>query len=316
MTDRAAAPSLAMPYMVMLVTPLFFSTNIIFGRFVADETDPFVLATVRWSAVALILLPFAFLRSRTTIITVVKSHWRLLLLLGFLGMGICGGGVYWGLQMTTATNATLIYSTAPILIIFLERLFKGRTIVGREVFGAILAFFGVGWIVLGGDVGRLATFSLNPGDLLIAFAALSWAGYSILYRDEGLSKLDNISLFAVVAVFGALANLPFAAADLARGTGLPETQAAWWAVGGIIVIASLVAFSGFQYGVRALGASLAGLFMYLMTPFGVALAVIFLGERLELFHVIGIVAVMVGVGAATFPAQIASRFGLRSAQPR
>lgn len=307
MSERAASPSLALPYAVMIATPLFFSTNIIFGRYVAEDTAPFVLAFLRWSAVAAILLPIAMMRKRLVLAAVLGDHWRLLVVLGVLGMGICGGGVYLGLTQTTATNATLIYSVSPVLIIVLERVFRGRPIAAREGLGTALAFAGVAWIVLRGDLATLLTLSFNPGDLLIAFAALSWAGYSILYRSEGLGRLDNMSLFALVAAFGALANLPFAALDLVQGEGLPATPQAWWAAGGIVAISSLLAFSGFQFGVRALGASIAGLFMYLMTPFGVLLAVVFLGERLAGFHAIGIVLVLTGIAAATFPAALVQR---------
>lgn len=307
MSGRIEARSPALPYAVMIATPLFFSTNIVFGRFVAGETAPFVLAFLRWAAVAAILMPFALARARGPIVSVLRDHWRLLIVLGVLGMGVCGGGVYWGLEMTTATNGTLIYSVAPVLIILLERAFRGRPVKPREAVGTVLAFAGVAWIVLGGDLSALATLTFNPGDLLIALAALSWAGYSILYRTEGLARLDNASLFALVACFGALANLPLAALDLARSEGLPATPEAWWATAGIVVISSLLAFSGFQYGVRALGASIAGLFMYLMTPFGVLLAVVFLGERLAGFHAIGIVLVLTGIAAATFPAALTGR---------
>lgn len=307
MPERAASPSLALPYAVMIATPLFFSTNIIFGRFVAGETAPFVLAFLRWSAVAAILLPVAIARKGPMLTAVLADHWRLLIGLGVLGMGICGGGVYLGLTHTTATNATLIYSVSPVLIILLERAFRGRRIAPREALGTVLAFTGVAWIVLRGDPATLVGLSFNPGDLLIALAALAWAGYSILYRTEGLGRLDNLSLFALVAAFGAVANLPLAAIDLARGEGLPATADAWWATAGIVAISSLLAFSGFQYGVRALGASIAGLFMYLMTPFGVMLAVIFLGERLAAFHGIGIVLVLTGIAAATFPAALVER---------
>ena len=308
MSESGPSRSLTLPYAVMVLTPLFFSTNIIFGRYVADETAPFVLAFLRWAAVAAILMPWALWHDRPALTATLRRHWRLLAGLGVLGMGISGGGVYWGLEMTTATNATLIYSTAPVLIILLERVFRGRAIAGREAFGMALAFLGVGWIILRGDPSTLAKLSLNPGDLLIALAALSWAAYSILYRNEALSRLDNLSLFGLIACFGALANLPFAMIDLARGDGLPATPAAWQATAGIVVIASLMAFSGFQFGVRALGASLAGLFMYLMTPYGVLLAIVFLGERLEPFHGPGIAAVLIGIAVATFPKTVLAKF--------
>ena len=297
----------AFSYGVMLATSLFFSTNIIFGRYVVADTAPFVLATIRWAAVAAILMPFAITRSGAAMRQVLTRQWPLLALLGFLGMGICGGGVYLGLSMTTATNATLIYSVAPVLIILLEALFKGRKTGLREIAGAVLAFAGVTWIVLRGDVSRLATLQFNAGDLLIALAALSWAIYSILYRSRAVSGLDNVSLFALVAAFGALANLPLAMLDLAHGTGLPPTANAWKATAGIVVISSLMAFMGFQYGVRRLGASVAGLFMYLMTPWGVLMAVLFLGERLSGFHAVGIALVMTGVILATLPAALFAR---------
>ena len=46
------------PYLVMLVTPLFFSSNLIFGRLAIPEVAPFTLAFIRWTAAALILAPW------------------------------------------------------------------------------------------------------------------------------------------------------------------------------------------------------------------------------------------------------------------
>ncbi|MEL6922235.1 MAG: DMT family transporter, partial [Pseudomonadota bacterium] len=298
----AAVPSLSpIPYIVMLATALCFSTNIIFGRYVAPETHPFVLAFTRWLAVAAILAPFALSQSRGQIIKVVRENWPLLIALGVLGMGVSGGGVYWGLQMTTATNATLIYSVAPIVILILERIFRNRTIAGRELIGAAVAITGVAMIVLKGDLATLRAMQFNPGDLLIAAATLSWAGYSVLFKSPSLSATHAITLFCVIAAFGALANLPFAIVPLLSGSGLPGTPQAWQALGGIIVVSSLMAFTGYQFGVRRLGPSVAGLFMFLMTPFGVILAVTFLGETLATYQMIAIGAVMIGVITATFP---------------
>ncbi|MEL6437376.1 MAG: DMT family transporter [Pseudomonadota bacterium] len=296
----AVTPTSPVPYLVMLATALCFSTNIIFGRYVAPETHPFVLAFMRWAVVALILAPFA-LRKPSAAARLVRENWPLFIVLGVLGMGVSGGGVYLGLQMTTATNATLIYSVAPVLIILLERLFKGRDIAWREVIGMVVAFIGVATIVLKGDIATMFAVRFNPGDLLIAAATLSWALYSILFRSPRLAGSNAMTVFCVIAAFGALANLPFAIPALTAGEGVPQSAAGWRAVAGIVIISSLIAFSGYQFGVRQLGASIAGLFMFLMTPFGVLLAVTFLGETLARYQVIAVIAVMVGVATATFP---------------
>ena len=297
-----------LPFLVMIVAPAFFSTNLIFGRYVAPQTDPFVLAFIRWACVALILLPFALQSDAKAMRVIVRKHWLFFLLIGFLGMGISGSGVYLGLQYTTASNATLIYSITPILIVLLERAFVGRQSNMREAIGIVLALLGVSIIVLNGNLATLLQLNFNPGDLLIALAAISWAGYSILYRSERVSSLSSLVLFAIIALFGAVVNLPIAAYSVFQGAGLPGTSSAWLAIVGIVFISSLIAFSTYQYGVRALGASTAGLFMYLMTPYGVVMAVLFLDERLLAFHYFGIFLVMGGVITATLPKSIWTKF--------
>ncbi len=96
----------------MLLTPLFFSSNLIFGRSTIPEVAPFTLAFLRWSAAALLLSPFLWM-ARDRLRTYVSDHPVHWLVLGFLGMWICGAGVYYALQFTTATNGTLIYTTSP-----------------------------------------------------------------------------------------------------------------------------------------------------------------------------------------------------------
>lgn len=286
--------------LVMTVAPLFFSSNLIFGRYVTGDVAPFLLAFLRWSAVALLLLP-ALLAARCEATELLRRHWGLLSVLGFLGMGICGGGIYLALRHTTATNATLIYTTSPVLILLLERVFAGRRSSKREIVGTAVAFFGVATIVLRGSLENAIALAFNGGDLLVLLAAASWAGYSILYRSEPLREIGNLPLFGLVAIFGALANLPIAAWKVASGSALPQSPESWAAIAGIILISSLLAFSTYQFGVRRLGAAVAGVFMYLLPPYGVLMAILFLGEAFEPFHVAGIALVTVGVMTATFP---------------
>ncbi|MEX3008934.1 DMT family transporter [Hoeflea sp. TYP-13] len=301
LTPSGRSPRLAIAYVVMALTPLFFSTNIIFGRVTVPEVAPFTLAFLRWSFCALILLPFVF-KARREVIDVVRREPLLLLLLGFLGMWISGAGVYYSLQHTTATNGTLIYTTSPLMIILLERVFFDRTIRWRELGGMAVAFVGVAAILFQGSFNRFLSGSLNVGDVGFVLAAVSWAGYSILFRSGRLSKLPIMSLFGLVCAAGALLLLPFALFEFVSGAVMPVTGSAWQGIAGIVVFSSLLAFSGFQYGLRTLGASLTGIFMYLLPPYGVLLAVLFLGEKLQAFHVAGILLVLGGVSLATFPA--------------
>ena len=305
MDDRSKGRA-GLAVLVMLVTPLFFSTNLIFGRFVVDEVAPFTLAFLRWASVAIALAPF-LLRERGAAAAVLRGSAALVVLLGFLGMWICGALVYLALDMTTATNGTLIYTTSPVIILLIEAVFRGRRIGRREAIGSAVAFVGVAVIVLRGDLDALLTLDVNAGDLIFVGTAIAWAVYSILYRSPRLSTLSNLALFSAVAAAGAVTLLPFAAAELLGGAPMPRTASAWGGIAGIVVFSSLLAFSGFQFGVRRLGPSAAGVFMYLLPPYGVFLAVAFLGETFHAFHAAGIALVMGGIALATAPAALFRR---------
>lgn len=300
-SPQQAAPGAA-TYLVTSLAPLFFSTNLIFGRMVVPDVAPFTLAFIRWFSVALALAPFA-LRERAAVREALSRRALLILLLGFLGMWICGAMVYLGLRWTTATNAVLITTTSPMFMVVLEAIFLGAAIGLRQVAGSVLALAGVAVIVLRGQLSDLIGFSFSPGDLLVLLGAVSWAGYSILYRDEGLRRLPNLSLFCLVAAAGALLLAPFSIAEMLSGAPMPVTRQAWTGIAGIVLISSLLAFSTFQYGIRRIGASTAGVFMYLMPVYGVLLAVFALGEVLHAYHAVGIGLVMAGVVMATLPAR-------------
>lgn len=287
-------------YLVMVVAPLLFSTNLIFGRGVISDVSPFTLALMRWLAVAVALSPLMFVE-RKAIAALLRTQWLLLAVLAFLGMWLCGGAVYLALQWTTATNATLIYTTAPIIILLLEALFRGQPIGLREGVGAAIGFVGIVTIVMRGDIGAVLALDFNAGDLIILVAAIAWAGYSILLRAPPLQVLSTGSLLGLLALVGAVLLLPTAMIEWTLGARFPQTATAWGGVAGIVIFSSLLAFSAFQFGIRRLSASVAGVFMYLMPPYGVLLAALFLGEALHGFHIVGIVLVMGGVILATFP---------------
>ncbi|MDF2373731.1 MAG: DMT family transporter [Rhizobiaceae bacterium] len=298
--SSARKPHMTIAYMVMVITPLLFSTNVVFGRVTISEVAPFTLAFLRWTLCAVILSPFV-IRSLPQCLRLVRQHPGRILTLGFLGMWVSGGGVYYSLQYTTATNGTMIYTTSPLIIILLERLLFHRQIRWREMVGIVVAFCGVGVILFQGRIAHLLSGSLNIGDLGFLIAACAWAGYSILFRDERMSQLPILALFGLVSTAGSFLLLPFAAFDLVRGAAMPTTALAWQGIAGIVVFSSLLAFSGFQFGLRNLGASVSGIFMYLLPVYGVVLAVVFLGEKLHTYHFAGIALVLGGVLLATFP---------------
>lgn len=295
-------------WVIFLLVPVFFSSNLIFGRGVIGDIAPFITAFIRWAGSTLIMLP-ALYASRRACIAFVRENTLLWLVLGFLGMGICGGFVYWSLTETTASNATLIYTTSTLFIILFQWLFQGRGISLREGLGMVIAFAGVVAIVLKGDPGALLDFHFNLGDFGILAAAVAFAIYSLLLRKPVIAAMPPIALFGLIAFSGAIVLAPPAAYEFLTGAPVPDSPRDWLKIGGIILFASLAAFYCFQHAVRVFGPATAGVTLYMMPPVSIVMAVLFLGEAFEAYHLIGILLVTGGVILATAPAAFWRRLG-------
>jgi len=294
-------------WLLLVLMPLFFSTNPVFGRIAVDAVGPWTLAFLRWFLAFLLLAPFIagdFKRNRA----VLTRNAALIALLGFLGMWVCGGMFYYALSRTTATNGTLIYTTTPVLIIVLEALFRGRRIALREIFGIWLAFAGMVGIVTAGHPARILSLDINGGDAVVALSALAWAVYSVVLKREALSKIPGFVLLGAIALAGAVELFPFMVGETILTGKFPASLSEWTAIGGIVVFSSVLSFGTYQYGVRAVGPAVTGIFLYLLPIYGVALAILFIGEELHLFHVAGCVLVLGGVIVATLPLEVIRRW--------
>ena len=293
MTDRRFSI-----YLLLAAMPLFYSSNQVLGRYVVLSTPPVGLAFWRWAIAFMLLLPFCR-RGLRAHAPALRAAWPSLLTLGFLGMVICGAVVYEGLRHTTATNGTLIFSAAPVAIVILEWLWRGRRVSVVEGVGIAAALAGVLTILCRGDPDILLGLRFDIGDLGIVAGALSWSVYSLVLKRPALQALPTLPLFAAIAGAGTLLLAPGALLEALFVGGPPARGDVWLGILGLAIVPSLLAFLSFQIGVKAVGPSLTGIFAYLMPIYGVLMAVVFLGESFEPYHAAGMALTVSGVVLAT-----------------
>lgn len=275
---------------------MLMSSNVVIGRSAVDMVPPVGLAFWRWCLAGLIVLPFAWNGLRRYGPELWRCRYRVLLL-GALGMGVCGASVYIGVQDTTATNAALIYAASPAMILALDALFFAEPVGLRRALGILLAILGVGVIIARGDWAALTAFQFYRGDFLILLAALSWAFYSLLLQRLRIAA-PVVPTFVALCFAGALALLPFYVVESLTGRVVVFTPSALQTVGLVALAPSALAFLGYQKSVALLGPARTGLSMYFMPFWSAALAAIFLDESLALFHAAGLALVLAGVALA------------------
>lgn len=282
---------------LLFVAPALFASNMLTARATHDFFPPVALAFWRWTATLALLLPFTaatLWRYRAAVL----AEWRDLLVLGALGMGVCGAFVYIGADTTSATNIGLIYAASPILIVILARAFYGEPLGLRQAAGILLSLAGVVAIVCRGELQVLLALSFAPGDLWIVAAMAAWALYAILLRHRP-SALPMMARFAAIAGGGILVLLPFTVAEGLSGD-LPSLDARSFAtVGFLAVVASFGAYQVYALVQRILGAGPTSLLMYLIPVYNGFLAYLLLGEELHSYHLLGAALVLPGIFLAT-----------------
>ncbi|WP_316862394.1 DMT family transporter [uncultured Cohaesibacter sp.] len=293
-------------YLLFAVCPILLASNLIFGAVAVGTITPFTLAFLRWGLASLVILPFAWtslVRHRKLFL----QQWKLILLIAFLGMGICGSGVYMALRHSSATNGTLIYATPPLLIVVLEWAFRGRKISSREAIGIVLGLAGILFIVSKGHLETLLSIEFSFGDLLFVIAASSWAVYTVLSKNSVFNAVPTVGMFTIVGLTGAVIQIPFVIWENTQYVTITTHGSQWFSLAALVLFSSVGAFLAYQYLIRKLGPATAGLVMYLQPLAGVIMAVLFLDEAFRSFHLIGLILVMAGVLLATFPANLLKR---------
>lgn len=295
-SDTGASARHRLAAVLFWLLPAVWSSNYLIARAAGPIVPPHILAFGRWGIVCGVLLAMC-LRSLRARPGRMRAEAGQMLVLGALGMWICGAWVYLGGRSTTATNIGLIYAAAPIGIALGSQRLLGEHLGRAQHLAMAMALAGVLFVVARGDPAVLLAVRFTAGDLWIVAATASWIGYSLLLR-RWPTRLNDVERLCGISAGGLAILLPFAAWE-------------WWALPngldaralGLIVLAGLLPglFSYLAYGFlqRELGAARAALVMYLAPIYGALLAWWLLDEPPQGYHVVGALLILPGMYVAT-----------------
>jgi drug/metabolite transporter (DMT)-like permease len=284
------------PYLLLSIAALCWAGNAIVGRLAAGHIPPVTLAFLRWTVAFLMVLPFAW-KHLVRDWGAIRGRLGTMVLLSVTGIGVFNALQYWALEYTEALNTLLLQSAGPLFVAVWSLLLLGVRLTLAQAGGVVLSLTGVLVILLHGDLTALTSIEFNKGDIIFTAAMVIFGLYSVLTLKR--PKIHALSLAGFTFGCGAASLIPLLIWELCTRPLMQLDRTNLLSVVYVAVFPSTVAYLCYNRGVQLIGANRAAPFLHMVPAFGAAMAIVFLGERPQLFHVIGFALVLIGVFVAS-----------------
>lgn len=279
-------------YLLIALAPLCWAGDIVLAKGLSSAMSPFGLVFWRWFIAALFLLPFAKKQLNNDFIT-VKNTWGTLWLLSALGMSVFIALLYIGVRATTVINSAIIQTTIPAIVAVLGLILFGDKVNRTQIFGLTLCILGAIYVVVQGQWHDLKHLHFAKGDLFILVASVLYGLYSVLLKKR--PPLNAVSFLFITSLLGAITMFPFYLWEIAVAKPFVFNLNTILGVLYVALFPSIVAYLCWNKGIQSIGPTKTSLFMNLTPLFAALLSILFLGEAIKTFHIIGMFTIFSGM---------------------
>ncbi len=287
MTEKTKA------HAALLGTNIFFAINFTAVKYLInnDFIKPFGLNLIRVAITAILFWVLYFFSPQKTVVH--KKDYGRFLLCALTGIAINQLLFIKGLSLTYSIHASLLMLTTPILITFIAAWLLKEKINNYKLIGLALGVMGAMVLILAKEKAG------NPndvmlGDLLILINAISYTLYFVLVKPL-MKEYNPVMVLRIIFSIGFFMILPFCWVEFTTIQWESYNAKEFSVLALIVLGGTFCAYLFNIYGIKILGASVAGAYIYLQPFFAAAIAISFLGETLAIYKLLAGALIFMGV---------------------
>lgn len=284
-------------HLALLATNLFFAINFTAVKYLINHglVKPFGLNLIRVGTTGILLWIIFLFKEQRTIIH--KKDLSRFALCAVTGIAINQLLFIKGLSLTYSIHASLLMLITPILISFIAAWFLKEKLTQYKIAGLTLGIAGATILLaVRENTGNGADVLL--GDIFVLVNAISYSIYFMLVRPL-MREYRPVTVIRMIFTIGFFMILPFCWNEF--------TQVPWQSYNFIdytllllvVVGGTFCAYLFNVFGIKVLGASTAGAYIYSQPFFAAIIAMIFLAESLTWYKIIAAGCIFAGVYLAT-----------------
>jgi O-acetylserine/cysteine efflux transporter len=286
--------------MLALTAMLLWGLNFAVAKLALAEFPPILLSALRFTLVALILLPFVQRPKH------IRPIIELALTLGLLQFPM----VFFGLTRLDASTAAIVLQLQVPLGVIMAAILLGEKLSWRHGLGMVIAFAGVALIA-----GAPRLEANRVGLVFLLIAATAW-GYSTVQ----LKKLGPIDPFVLNGWLGLFVAIELSVVSLAiEGSPVgPITAATWRGWSGLLytgLISTIAAFGLWAKLVVRYSVSQTLPFMLTVPLFAIVGGIVLNGDKMTADIIAGGILTLAGVGLIVVRWPRGRRLRMAAAEP-
>jgi drug/metabolite transporter (DMT)-like permease len=262
-----------------------WGASYLFMRYAVPHLGPALMIELRVLIAGLALAAFVYAGGKGID---WRRHWRAWLFVGAIGLALPFALIAEALTVIDASTAAILNALSPLWATIFAAIWIRDPITPAKTAGILLCLAGtavlVGWTPTPITHRELAAAAMS----LVATALY---GYTIVFTKVKLKGATPMATSAATLLFAALAMLPFTPLD----RDLHAVPAlAWWALAGLAVVSTTVAFIFYYRLIADVGPVKAITVTLLVPVFGMVWGVLLLGEPITAGRLAGCAIILFG----------------------
>ena len=274
----------------MLLVVVFWAGNFTAAKLAFNHLDPLAFTALRFVLASAVL--WAIVRWVEGPAPLPAGALWPLIVLGVLGNTIYQVCFMEGLQRTAAIKSSLILAGMPALVTLTAGLLGIERVTHKQRIAVVVATVGVAVVVLGRG-GSIDT-GFGTGELLLLASVGIWAAFTLLLRHWTL-PMSVLRLTAWTMYTGTPGLVLVGIPELRHTDWRAVSAGAWLALLYSSLLSLVAAYVLWNRGVTVLGAARTVVYNLVVPLVAAVIAMVALGERPGMIHVVGGVLIVGGV---------------------
>jgi len=277
---------------MMLLAVLFWGLNLAIVKIAIAHLSPHTFNSIRLSVSALIL--FIFLAVRREPLALSRSDLLKVIVLGILG-NFCYQYLFIkAIDVTTASNTSLILATSPIFIALISWAFKIERLTWPGWVGIAISFIGLYLVITNQSGGFHFSGDSWRGDIMLLVANIFWACYTVFSKPL-LNRMSPLKFSTLTLAAGSLIYLVVAAPNLKAQAWASVPAASWLSLAYSGLFAIVLGYVFWYTSIKEVGNSKTAIYNNLTPVMAVLFACLVLGERIKSAQILGAAVILAGV---------------------